>query len=98
MKTASKEGIGNCRNKKKSPKMGRKRKSLQSKGMEDSPLQELNEVEVSKLSDIEFKRMVIRILKVLSDNYKELNENYNSMKKEIKTINKNQEEMKNTIS
>ena len=32
-------------------------------------------MEASKLSDIEFKRMVIRILKVLSDNYKELNEN-----------------------
>ena len=90
MKTASKEGIGNCRNKKKSPKMGRKRKSLQSKGMEDSPLQELNEVEVSKLSDIEFKRMVTRMF---TDNYKELSENYKSMKKEIETINKNRGEI-----
>ena len=62
MKTARKEGIGNCRNKKKSPKMGRKRKSLQSKGMEDSPLQEINEMEKNKLLDIEFKRMVIRMI------------------------------------
>ena len=30
-------------------------------------------------------------------NYKELSGNYNSMKKEIGTINKNQEEMKDTI-
>ena len=55
-----------------SPKMGRQRKNLQLKGMEESPVKELNEMEASKLSDIEFKRMVIRMLKELSDNYKEL--------------------------
>ena len=74
------------------------RKDLQSKGMEDSPLQELNEMEASKLSDTEFKRMVIRMLKELTGNYKELSGKYNSMKVETETINKNQEEMKNTIS
>ena len=42
--------------------------------------------------------MVIRMLKELIENYKELGQNYNSMKKEIKTINENQEEMKNIIS
>ena len=68
--------------------MGRKKKNMQSKGMEDSSLKELNEMEVSKLSDIEFKIMVIRMLKELTDNYKGLSENYNSMKKEIETINK----------
>ena len=78
--------------------MGRVKKNLQSKGMEDSPLKEFNEMEASKLSDIEFKRMVIRMLNELTDNYKELSENYNSMKKEIETINKTQGEMKNTIS
>ena len=41
---------------------------MQSKGTEDSPLKELNEMEASKLSDTEFKRMVIRILKELTDN------------------------------
>ena len=41
--------------------MGRKKKNMQSKGMEDSSLKELNEMEVSKLSDIEFKIMVIGI-------------------------------------
>ena len=78
--------------------MERQRKNMQSKGMEDSPLKELNEMEASKLPDMEFKRMVIRIVKELTGNYKELSENYNSMKKEIETINKNWEEMKNTIS
>ena len=58
--------------------------------MEDSLFQELNKMEVSKLSDTEFKIMVIRMLKELTDNYKELSENYNSMKKEIETINKTQ--------
>ena len=38
------------------------------------------------------------MLKELTDNSKELSEKYNCMKKEIETINKNQEEMKNTIS
>ena len=76
--------------------MGKQRKNPQLKGMEESPIKELNEMEASKLSDIEFKRMVIRMLEEFSDNYKELSGNYNSMKKEIESINKNQEEMKNT--
>ena len=66
--------------------------------MEDSPLKELNEMEASKLSDIEFKRMVIRMLKELTGNYKKLSGNYNNMKKEIETTSKNWEEIKNTIS
>ena len=59
--------------------------------MEDSI--ELNEIETSKLSDIDFKTMVIWMLKELTDN-KELSGNYNSMRKEIETINKNQKEKK----
>ena len=53
---------------------------MQSKGKEDSPLKELNEMEVTKLSDTEFKLMVIKMLKELTENYKELSENYISMK------------------
>ena len=44
------------------------------------------------------KKMVIKMLQEFSDSDKELSGNYNSLKKEIETINKNQEEMKNTIS
>ena len=62
--------------------MVRQRKNLQSKGMEDSTLKELNEMDASKLSHIEFKRMVISMLKDLTDNYNELSGNYNSVKKE----------------
>ena len=42
-------------------------------------------MKVSNLSDIEFKIMVIRMLKELKDSYKELSDNNNSMKKEIET-------------
>ena len=43
--------------------MGRQKKNMQSKGTEDFPLKELNETEVSKLSDPEFKIVVIKMLK-----------------------------------
>ena len=61
--------------------MGRQKKSMQSKGMEDSLLKQLNKMEVTNVSDMEFKIMVIKMLKELTDNYKELSENYISMKK-----------------
>ena len=68
----------------------------------------LTEKEANQISDTEFKAMVIGKLTELSElkeNYQKLqgndNEliaNYINMKKEIETINKSQEEMKNTIS
>ena len=41
-------------------------------------------MEVSKPADIEFKIMLIKMLKELTDNYKELSENYNTMKRKQK--------------
>ena len=70
---------------------------MHSNGMEDSPLKELNEMEVSKISDIEFKIMFIKMLKKLTDKYKELSDNYINTKKKIEIIHKNQEKMKNKI-
>ena len=79
--------------------MGDKETTSNQKELKNPPVKWLNEIEASKLSDIEFfLKMDIGILKELSDNYKEMSGNYNSMKKEIETINKNQEEIKNTIS
>ena len=51
--------------------------------MEYSQVKELNEMEVSILPDIELKKKktVIRMLKELTDSYKELSGNYNSKKK-----------------
>ena len=64
----------------------------------------LNEKEASQLSDVELKELVIRKLNELTQNYQkiqgnnnELTANYINMKKEIETINKGQEEIKNTI-
>ena len=54
------------------------------KEQESSPKEELNEMETRNLSDIKFKVMIIRML--------------NSMKKNIKTTNKDELEMKNVVS
>ena len=75
------------------------------KGKEETSERMLNEIEASQLSDTEFKTTVIRKLTELTENYQKLQRNYNeltanyiNMKKEIETINKGQEEMKNTMS
>ena len=85
--------------------MGRQRNNPQMKGKEEVSETMLKEEEASQLSDNEFKAMVIRKLKELTENYQKLQGNYNeitanyiNVKKEIETINKGQEEMKNTIS
>ena len=77
------------------------------KGKERASERMLTEKEANQLSDTEFKAMVIRKLTELPElresdqklqgNYNELTANYINMKKEIETINKGQEEMKNTI-
>ena len=61
-------------------------------------------MEASNLLDIEFKRMIIKMVKELSENYKELSENYrelsqnyHNLKKDIETIKKNKSEMKDTL-
>ena len=68
------------------------------KEQEKSPETELNEMETSSLPDIESRKMFIRMLKTLSDNYKGFSENYKNMKKDIQMMNKNHLEMKNAIS
>ena len=85
--------------------MGRQRNNPQMKGKEETSERMLTEIEKSQLSDTEFKAMVIRKLTELTENYQKIQENdnehtanYFNMKKEIETINKGQEEMKNTIS
>ena len=53
-----------------SPKMETQRNNLQSKGKEESPERVVNEIEASKLSDIEFKTVVMRKPNELSENCK----------------------------
>ena len=85
--------------------MGRQRNNPQMKGKEEASERMLTEIKARQLSDTEFKEMVIRKLTDLTQNYQKLQGNYNeltanyiNMKKEIETINKGQEEKKNTIS
>ena len=84
--------------------MGRQINNPPMKGTEKVSETMLNEKEARQLSDIEFKELVIRKLNELTQNYQkiqgnnnELTANYINMRKEIETINKGQEEMKNTI-
>ena len=85
--------------------MGRQRNNPQMKGKGEDSETMLNEKEASQLSDNELKKLVMRKLNELTQNYQKLKGNYNeltanyiNMKKEIETIIKGQEEMKNTIS
>ena len=75
------------------------------KGKEAYSERVLKEIDASKLSDIEFKTMIIRKLNEFSENYKklqgsykELTVNYLSMKNNIETTNMSEEETRNTIS
>ena len=84
--------------------MGRQRTNPQMKGKDEASERMLTEREATELSDTDFKEMVIRKLTELTEKYKKLQGNYNeltanyiNMKKEIETINKNQEEMNNKI-
>ena len=72
--------------------MERQRNNTQLKGKEESSERELHEIQTSKLSDTEFKIMVIKKFndfsenyKILLGSYKELTVNYNTMKKDIET-------------
>ena len=55
--------------------MGIQRNKPQMRGKEEASERMLNEIDASQLSDIEFKAMVIRNLKELTENYKKLQGN-----------------------
>ena len=59
--------------------MGRQRNKPQIKGKEEASERMLNEREVTQLSDIEFKAMVIRKFNELPENYQELQGNYKEL-------------------
>ena len=74
--------------------MVRQRNNPQMKEKAEASERKLNEIEVSQLSDTEFKAIVIRKLTELTENYQKLQGNYNehtanyiNMKKKIEIIN-----------
>ena len=52
------------------------------------PEKELNEMETSNLPILELKKMLIMMLRDLSENFKGFSENFNNMGKDIETIKK----------
>ena len=64
------------------------------KEQEKTPEKELNEMEASNLPDTEFKKMVIRMLKELIENFNKARASI----KDIETIKSKYSEMQNTIS
>ena len=83
--------------------MGRQRNNPQMKGKEEASERRLNEIEATQLSDLSSKQWLSgssMSSQRITRNYREttMNSLYINMKKEIETINKGQEEMKNTIS
>ena len=69
----------------------RQRNMAQMKEQIKTPEEELNEMEISSVSDAEFKTLVIRMLS-------ELSEDLNSMKNSMETLIKIQSEMKDTAT
>ena len=63
--------------------MERQRNGFQMKEQEKSSKKELNDMEEGNLPDIEFKKIVIRMLKELSENY---NKEIANIKKDMETI------------
>ena len=75
--------------------MRRQRNTFQVREKDKTPEKELSETEMSNLPDREFKQRVLRMLTDLGRRIDELSENVN---KEMEDIKKNQSEMKNTHS
>ena len=67
-------------------------KPLQLKEQENSPKVDNNETNLWSLTDIEFKREVLKILKELGE---DINSNADSFRKELENIKRSQEKLEN---
>ena len=65
--------------------MGTQRNNPQMKRKEEASERMLTEKEASQLSDTEFKAMVIRKFTELTENYQNLQENYNELTANLST-------------
>ena len=78
------------------------RNDSQLKGQENSPKVANNETDLCSLTDTEFKRDIVKILKELRLNIKELkvyvNSNANSFRKELENIRQNIEILENSFA
>ena len=80
----------NSQKKKNTSKMKKLRNHSQLKQQENSPKEVNNETDLCSLTDLEFKREIVKILKELRE---DVNSNADSFRKELENIKRNQEKL-----
>nr|KAF6500917.1 hypothetical protein HJG59_007942 [Molossus molossus] len=78
--------------------MRRQRNRSQMKEQNKTPRKELSEMEISNLTDAEFKILLIKMLNELSENLNELSEGLKSIKKDRSEMKDAQSEMKEPLT
>ena len=85
----------NSQKKKNTSKMEKHRNHSQFKEEKNSPKAVNNETDLCSLTDIEFKREVLKILKELRE---DMNSNADSFRKELENIRRSQEKLENSFA
>ena len=85
----------NSQKKKNTSKVKKHRKHSQLKEQENSPKAVNSETDLCSLTDIEFKREVLKILKELRE---DMNSNADSFRKELENIKRIQEKLENSFA
>ena len=85
----------NSQKKKNISKMKKLRNHSQLKEQENSPEAANNETDLCSLTDIEFKREIVKILKELRE---DMNSNADSFRKELENIRRSQEKLENSFA
>ena len=85
----------NSQKKKNTGKMKKHRNHSQLKEQENSPKADNNETDLCSLTDIEFKREVLKILKELRE---DMNSNADSFREELENIRRSQEKLENSFA
>ena len=81
--------------KKRTAKMKKLKNDSQLKQQENSPKAVNNETDLCSLTDIEFKKEVLKILKELRE---DMNSNADSLRKELENIRRSQEKLENSFA
>ena len=85
----------NSQKKKSTSKMTNHRNDSQLKEQENSPKAVSNETDLCSLTDFEFKREIVKILKELRE---DMNSNADSLRKELENIRRSQEKLENSVA
>jgi len=88
-------GEYNSTKKKKTSKMNKLRNHPQSNQQETSPKAVNNETDLCSLTDLEFKREIVKILKELRE---DMNSNADSLRKELENIRRSQEKLEHSLA